>query len=64
MRTNVIATLEEMRLRTKLVSHERNEATPFRPCSHTVDVAATGADADEDRQPVIMACTPGWNSTY
>ena len=63
MRTTVIATLEEMRLRTKLVP-ERNEATPFRPCSHTVDVAATQTDADEDRQPVIMACTPGWNSTY
>lgn len=64
VRTNVIASVEEIRLRTKLAAVERNEVTSFQQCSHSADTWATPIDADENRQRTIPGGAHGLSNTY
>ena len=53
MRTNVIASLEEIRLRTKLAPVEHHQAASFQQGSHAGDVRAAPMDAEEDRRASV-----------
>ena len=64
MRTNVIASLEEIRLRTKLAPVEHHQAATFRQCSHTVDGRSAPIDPEENRRAGIMLGAHGLTSTY